>query len=342
MSERETRVLRRIKLREVSTVDRGANQDAHIVLWKRAPDLIQWLAKSYDQPKETFIDALSDMIRVEQTDKAREVMWPLMEALRESVTEIVSRYGGEDRTTKIRDEVEVFMSMCREKLASMDSPAGTPGDTGLFKEGHMDLKELEKTLGDTQTQLEALQSRHDGLLETLKSVEGIQIEATDDGAFRVAVEKMAPPEVIVIDGHEIEKGAPGFDLLKAQSERIAKMEEDRAMDLLAKRASAELPHLRGTDVEKGRLLRAVESLGEDVAKSLTESLKAADEAMAAMFKAAGSGARGEGDSHDPKVALEDIAKNLVETGQADDIVQARAQALRDPANADLRAQINAH
>ena len=349
MSKR--RLFTRLRLREVSTVDRGMNQHAEVLLWKRAPDIVEWLSKSYDQPKETFAAALADVLHMEAQHEVRNAMYPLFEALQESAMTIAANYSGEDRTDRLRKELESFMSMCREKLAELDASAGAPGNTSLTKEDSMS-KELETKLGELQAQHEAFVAKHDELtqehaevtkrhntlLESLSALDVLTVTKAEDGSVEIEVVKAADPEFVEIDGHRIEKGAPGFELLKMQSERISKMEEERTAESFLKRAAAELPNLSGSNETKGILLRAVEKLDETVREEVMKSLRAADEATKGTFTAVGKGAKGEGDAHDPEVQLENMAKALVAEGRAPDLVQARAAVLKSAEGRALRAQ----
>ncbi len=364
------KLLTSAKIKEVSSVDRGGNQHAAIVLWKSAGEaVVQQVLKSFDEPKEDFLAALADVMQVEDHMETREKLWPLLEALRESVVETATNYEGAERTAKIREQVEDFMTAMRAKLSDDGPAAGSPGEpTSTLKEGRMDLKELEKKLGDLEAQYKALETavtdsglkleksgegkeatfkvenpaavERDALTKALEEAE-IKVTKADDGA--VAIEKAAPPETVEIDGEVVAKGdvpEAVFKSLKAQADRIAKLESDRDAEAIAKRAEEELPNLAGEPLHKGALLKAVEAMPEKQRDEVMKSLKAADAAVKASFDSVGVSKGGADDPDSVAGKLEAMAKSLVEKGEAKDLVQARAQVAKSKEGRELRASAN--
>lgn len=118
----------------------------------------------------------------------------------------------------------------------------------------------------------------------------------EDG--KLVVEKAAEPEYIDIDGERVLKSAipaPMLKRMEKQEADLAELKKARELETLAKRASAEVPNLGGSDEAKGQLLKAIDALGKETAAELHRALKAADAAVSKMFEEVGkSGADEEG------------------------------------------------
>lgn len=100
------------------------------------------------------------------------------------------------------------------------------------------------------------------------------------------------------------------DALETEKVEIAKAAEEVA---LAKRAEETLGNCPGSeDVKKG-LLRAVESLGDDVRDGALEILKAANENLAGAFEERGTADGGPAEELSFGEAYENLAKSFAET-----------------------------
>jgi chromosome segregation ATPase len=147
----------------------------------------------------------------------------------------------------------------------------------------MDPVELEKKLGELETQVAELTEARDEATKRAEEAEAEIAKAAEEA-------KKNEEEFIEIDGEQVAKSAVPAPLLKrleAQQEAIEKMQAEREAEALAKRAESELPNLAGTAEQKGALLKAIDGMSEDAAKSLHEALKAADAAVSSMFKEVG-------------------------------------------------------
>lgn len=149
---------------------------------------------------------------------------------------------------------------------------------------------------------EALQS----LLVAMKAKmeEELKANASDE-------EKDKDPEEMAKRANLPEDVRKALEERAALQERVAKLEDERRLDACIKRAAEELASLPGADLDKGKILKAIEShLPEDDAKRALQLLKAA-EAIASkskVFEAIGSSANG--DSANPGEALRKRAVEL--------------------------------
>lgn len=352
-------LLRGLRLKEVSLVDRGMNKDAKVVLFKRDDTLDRLtdeVVKSYDSPKEDFFEALGDMMELEREYEVREKVGPLMSALRESMEEVARKYKGEEFTRKARAQVENFMAEVDKVMnagsddsndsgresdynsghSDMEKTAGASGTTSGTSEETMDIEALTKKLEDLEASEASLTKMNEALISALESA-GFSIEKSDDGA--VSVEKKADPEYVVIDGEKIEKGAVPdavFKSLESQAARISKMEADAQEEALRKRAATEFPNLSGTDATRAALLKSVDGIEDEATRdAVMETLKGADEMARNAFAEIGKG--GDGLPDDTSERLEAMAKQYVEDGKASNMVDARAAVSKSKEGRELRA-----
>lgn len=110
--------------------------------------------------------------------------------------------------------------------------------------------------------------------------------AANDESFTMGGETIVKSEV----------GAGIFTMLKAQSIQLAAAEESLKKEKEARmdkeyeeRAAKRWPNLKGTDAEKGQMLKDIETLPESVQKSRLEMMDSANESSATMFKENGHG-----------------------------------------------------
>jgi hypothetical protein len=301
--------LRAIKLDEVSLVDNGANQHAKVVMYKRAPestDLSDEMNKG-----SGYMDS-KDKMSDEQKRRVKEMME------KENMTE---------------DEAMASVMGSTKKNDSPDNGAGSPGstETSVNKEGDMAPEELEKRLGELETQLAAVTKAAEA--------EGFEV-ATEDG--EVTLTKRAEPEMIEVEGELIEKSAVPAPMLKAL-ERISKLEAEREREALAKRAEAELPNLAGSVDARMALIKAVDGIQDEAVRGqVIETLKAADNATRAHFIEIGKTATGDADPNDPTAEVARLAKALQEKDPSLTDAQARAAVWKSEDGKRLRAQIATH
>lgn len=154
----------------------------------------------------------------------------------------------------------------------------------------MDPKELAAKLEALETQVTDLTKSNSKLATEKAAAETALAELTkaaDAEGFDVEGSKLtkrADPEMIEIGGEMVAKSAIHPAVLKQmEADRAAVVELQKAADVekLAKSGKAELPHLAGTDIAKGKLFAAADD-------DMRKVLKAADVAMAKAAQELGS------------------------------------------------------
>ena len=188
----------------------------------------------------------------------------------------------DDMSDAMKAKMKEYMDKGYSKEDAMKMCMGEKTEKG----GHnMDPQELAE-------KLEALEGQVADLTKRAEAAEAAKAElekAADEAGFDVEegkLAKRADPEFIEVGGEKVEKSAVPAAVLKAleaQAEEVAKMKAKEAEVELAKRGAAELPHLAGTDLVKGKLLEAV---GGD--EEVLKSLKAADAAIAKAMEEIGN------------------------------------------------------
>lgn len=147
-------------------------------------------------------------------------------------------------------------------------------------------------------------------------------------------------ETVTVEGKVIAKSAVGdetFALYKRMADaeaRIAKAEEKAEMAAFEKRAADEYANLPGTDAEKAAILKAVASLGDEVAGNIETILKAANEANAEAFKTIGK--NGSADDNSAEAKLEKRAKEIA---KAENISEAKAYVKALEENPELYGEV---
>jgi hypothetical protein len=154
------------------------------------------------------------------------------------------------------------------------------------KGGHdMDPQELAEKLEALEGQVADLTKRAEGAEAEVAALQ----KAADEAGFDVEegkLTKRADPEYVEVEGERFEKAAIPATILKAleaKEAELAKAKQEQEEVTLAKRGAAELPHLAGSDLAKGKLLAAV---GDD--EDVLKALKAADAALKKQMEEIGS------------------------------------------------------
>lgn len=189
-----------------------------------------------------------------------------------------------------------------DEVSLVDNGDDPLAKVAIFKrkpqEGNMDETEIQELMAKVekaQADLEAIKIENEKLRKYLLE-EGYTIRA--DG-----VEKKAPEEMIEIEGEQVAKSAIPAPILK----KLMDMEKAAEISRLEKRAQEELPNLKGTDLEKGRLLKALD--GVEGSEALMEVLKAADAMFAKASEEVGRSAN-DGDMLSPAEKLEKMVKSV--------------------------------
>lgn len=233
-----------------------------------------------------------------------------------------------------------------KRATKVQKDAGPSGDNTNPEEDFMKPEDIEKKVAEAveASKAELTKSFGDDLakavndaFELMLSFDGEELELfkakakedqdelmklTPEERKKKLKDEKAKDEVVKFEGKEIAKSAVGdatfalYKRLEAMDAEIAKAKEAEEFAKLEKRASEEFANLPGTDVEKAKILKAVESLDEEVKKNLEAILKAANEKNADAFVKKGA-----------KVAVsadDAVAKKAALDGKVDEIMKNRS------------------
>lgn len=306
MAKKST-LLTKLKLSELSLVDKGANQFASITISKRfvenpvAVEIKKYYSE-YEVPKEAmdFKAVLDENTKHKKLYAARDELYPLFNALNASITSIATdtKISDTDRTSKIDESVSNFLSAVKGVLPEVDDElqkmfeeinAGTSTGSNPTVEDTM-ATEIEKKLAEVE---KALTEKTEALAKAEKTMADLKAEeekkAKED-------ELKKSDETVEIAGQTIRKSAVGaetFAVMKSQAEeikkaneRISKAEEAAEMAKLEKRASEEFAFIPGTDAEKASLLKFLGSDAEK-GKAVEALLKSLNDKNEPNFKSVG-------------------------------------------------------
>jgi hypothetical protein len=237
-------------------------------------------------------------------------------------------------------KVVLFKRVASESLPGYTKPVNPQfGDRRNEGDGSVTVEELTKKLEGLQAQVTDLTKAAADATAAKDAAEAAVASLTksaDEAGLDIAdgkIVKRADPEFVEIDGEKVEKAlipAPLLKALEKQAADIAKMQAEAEKVELAKRGEAELPNLAGTGLAKGRLLRAVEGDAE-----LLKALKAADAAMANVYKEHGTASL---DENSPEAKLDALAKSHA-SAKGVTFEVAYAEVTKSGIGADLLAQM---
>lgn len=250
--------LSKLVVNRVDLVDRGANPDAHVVLFKR------------DVKKTTFND-LMDL------HEFQEVVWELMDMCLTLEDAIYSSlYVDGDRAAEIQTSVKQFSEQVDAALASWldGTPVEKRDAQSVVEKLRTRVRHLLKEDLVSETKKEVTETPGDAPVEEATPVE--KTEATPE--LPEEVKKRLADAEAALEAAKTEAA----DAIRKRDEavNVAKEERDRREFVeLKKRADDEFGHLPGTTDERATILKAMATLPEAVSKSLTVILKAAETAM---------------------------------------------------------------
>jgi len=243
----------------VDLVDRGANPDAHVVLFKR------------DVKKTEFTDLLN-------LKEFQEVVFEIMDMCMTLEDAIYSSlYAEGDRAAEIRTSIAQFAEQVSAALDTwMSGSAVEQRDAAAV---------LQKIKARMRHMVE------EGLVAEDK-VEKQDTPPTPDPPTPDPV----PETVLKADFDTIQKqltdareAVTKAEAAKAEAERIAKEEtEKREFVELQKRADTQYGHLPGTSEERAKVLKAMQPMPDAERKQLEAMLAAGEAAMVKMFTELGT------------------------------------------------------
>lgn len=277
---RKKGTLKGLSFDEVSFVGQGANQNAHISIIKMADENSQ---------DEEFVHVSTSTVLDKDAIKSGD--------------DIVSDPGESKQTTEV---TEVEKGILFYKAMA--------GITDEQKAIYTALKEA-----DQEAILKsATKDDEIDLVSFAKSIDGKKVTKK---------RTVSADETFEMDGETISKAVVGetaYKLLKAQGAKmealekqaaddraIAKEERDaRILKELSEEAVKLWPNLPGDALVKGKTLRSIRSMPEDIQKGMLSMLAAGNVSSSKLFKEAGHG--GQGDESTPNDKLNKLAKEHAE------------------------------
>lgn len=284
------RILHNLKLSTIAAVDYPCQEGARAAIIKRRPDapatpslLAVAIAKyvSSDDGAHTFDEVL-------QENRFSEAIWPMTSALQQAITSIVGdrKLSGSERESKITASVDEFLGAVRDidpqaekRLSELITKRNdTMNWEQIAKEAQAQVTKLTGELATAQAAVTTEKARADAA-EASVSTEKAAHEATKKTLTE------ATDEVISVEGEEVRKSVVGDGQF-----RVVKLLQSQAATATFKsRAQAEISHLPGTLDEKAAVLKAIDAQPEEVKKTLTTIVTAAEKMLAGGFEMIGVG-----------------------------------------------------
>ncbi len=203
----------------------------------------------------------------------------------------------------MNEDVYELTELELDEVSLVDSPANKGATVALFKretpmnEDETKMEEQVETVAKADFDaLAAEKAELEAKIETLKA----ELVAKEE------VEKAAKEEFIDFEGERVNKAAIPAPVLK----KLEDMQKAAEKEELRKRAREVLPNFKGTEDQRGALLKSIEGLDDEAA--LLEALKAADALFAAMFGEIGKKATAD-DLKNPEERLNDLAKEFAKS-----------------------------
>lgn len=212
----------------------------------------------------------------------------------EDVPEAIQKTKGE---IKMEKQLEFFKSINGEELEFFK---------GLSEEEQSDLFKQDMTMEQLLARLRSMMKQM-GAKKQMMGTDKQYKKSADEGVNK------ADDESMTIDGatiHKSEVGAGVFAVLKAQTARVQKAEENAALannaliqKQLEETAAGIWPNLPGSNREKGALLKSINGMPEETRVYAEQVMKTANEHMEALYKESGSDGEGA-----PESAVEKLNK----------------------------------
>lgn len=325
-------------LKELSLVDRPANKEAMVTIVKRdsgsAVDSIM-KCMATDEGATMFSDAMrSNEIRRSRWE-AWEKLYPMMDALSESVRSIVGSVDIDTAAKQmmLRSSVEQFMASVIGAIPEAEEELEkfavalvkgeinhVPGDPNMptVEELQKSVEALTKSLAMATAlakMSDAEKEYMNGMDEEAKKE--FMALSPEDRKQKMAVSKAADA-TIEVNGTVIKRSVVGTDMfavLKAQQDQLAeiqkaatKAKEEAEHATLAKRATEEFAHLPGGTEAATTLLKAASGMTDEAKAALDALMKSAEEMAKGNFKPVGKSAGGSGEGKSATEQLDDLAK----------------------------------
>jgi hypothetical protein len=302
-----------LNLSELSLVTRGANQHANISIFKgEHVEFAKYL--STDDGAKSFADFMADTNSRERVDRISCDLWPIVSALRESLTSIMAdvTISEEQKQEKIETSVAQFAttiqhpsenaSVTNELLKLFEQQESNHMSEELVKKAEgleAQVAELVKKLAESDivAKMSDDEKKYLASLNDDAKADEFRAAASADRAKLMRKHNESDEVFKSAEGHEIRKSAVGegvFSILKAQEDAIkatrAEMVKAAAHAQtveFTKTAETDYANLPGETVAKVAVLKGMHQM-DDVAKAaLEQMLKAGNAALAKGFQSFG-------------------------------------------------------
>lgn len=261
--------LRKLRITHVAAVDKGANQHAHVLLWKRADPL----TKDEGGGPRTVSQILTE-------NEARQQWWELQRALECSVQEIMEHATPEEQEALLRTTLGEFSARALALIPQMQASVAkrvTAAVEDLSKAGRVIASE----------RLSRLKAAMTALAQIIREAEP---EEKDDDMAETDVEKRATDAEARVKELEAQlaKGDPAALAKRVEAAESRAAEAEKAVEIeKAKREEREyiekasrFTTLPVKPADDWRVFKAIDGLDESVRDRLTELLHAADGQLA--------------------------------------------------------------
>lgn len=257
--------LRKLRITHVAAVDKGANQHAHVLLWKRAEPV----AKDEGGGPRTVSQILTE-------NEAREQWWELQRALEGSVAEIMEHATPEEQEALLRTTLGEFSARALALIPQMQASVAK-----RFSAAVEDLTKAGRVIASER--LSRLKAAMSALAQIIREAEP---EEKDDDMAETDVEKRAQAAEAEAAQLKQQLEEATARLAKGDPEALAKRlaEAEKAVEIeKAKREEREY-----TEIAKGfstlpikaeedwRVFKAIAGLEDSTKDRLLELLHAAD------------------------------------------------------------------
>lgn len=343
------RRLRKIRLREVSLVDTPANPGAQMLIAKSGgDDVAELMVEALMKSARSFEEILAEDDARRAMWEAEEKLWPLFNALSESLGTIMADGEITNKVSRIRETTEQFLDACRDRFPDVEKSLGSVLLECIRDERRDSMTDAEKkALDDLQEQVNELTK---SLKSTNDALEAAEREASLSGAERdyadtledkdraefvkmsyedrtKVMEKRSSDESITVDGEIVYKSVVGdvaFRVMKSQqaalatsAEKQSALEKSLRVQRFQKQADEDFSRLPGTSEERATALMAIEDIKDEGARaSIHKMLQAGQQAIEKGVAHPETGhsehREGAGGSTEAEKQMEELAKSISE------------------------------
>jgi hypothetical protein len=311
------RVIDELHLTHIAAVNHPCQEGALARTIKSRADLVA-VIKEIDLPvARGFAEVMEANEAWKRRWEVQDKLWPVFDAIRESLVSIAADQGMDESTKLSRSEqsvtefIEALRAQWPEVASEFEKNAEALSKSsvdvaaiikGMVPSEETDMNELEKAradLAEAITAKNAAIAERDAAVAKLRETETAKAKAEGEkekltgeleGLKKSNADLLAKhDETFTLSGtttvvKSSEVGATNFAIMKAQEDRVIKAETEG-------RVEKEFPHVAGTTAEKSALLMHLRGAPEAILKTAETIFTAAEKMTAGAFQTLGG--RGE-------------------------------------------------